>query len=71
MHVIGSADGFRYSNAFTDANAAGEVWSNDNMAAFLADPRGAMSGTKMTFRGVRDERDIAALIAYLDSFSGP
>lgn len=69
--VIGSADGFRYSNAFTDANAAGEVWSNDNMAAFLADPRGAMSGTKMTFRGVRDERDIAALIAYLDSFSGP
>jgi cytochrome c2 len=26
-----------------------------------------MAGTKMSFRGVRDEADIAALIAYLQS----
>jgi cytochrome c len=38
------------------------------LAAFLADPRGYMSGTKMTFRGVRDEEDIVALIEYLKSF---
>ncbi|MDX8350850.1 c-type cytochrome [Cognatiyoonia sp. IB215182] len=65
--TIGSVDGFRYSNTFGDANAAGDVWTEENLAAFLADPRGAMPGTKMSFRGVRNEEDIAALIAYLAS----
>ena len=65
--TIGAVDGFRYSNTFADANAAGDVWTQESLAAFLADPRGAMPGTKMSFRGVRDEADIAALIAYLDS----
>ncbi len=66
--TIGSVDGFRYSNVFQEANAAGEVWTAENLAAFLADPRGTMPGTKMTFRGVREEADITALIAYLESF---
>lgn len=66
--TIGSVDGFRYSNVFQEANAAGEVWTTESLAAFLADPRGTMAGTKMTFRGVREEADIAALIAYLESF---
>ncbi len=67
--TIGSVDGFRYSGIFQEANAAGDVWTAENLAAFLADPRAAMPGTKMSFRGVRDEADIAALIAYLDSFA--
>ncbi|PUB18925.1 c-type cytochrome [Yoonia sediminilitoris] len=67
--TIGVVDGFRYSRTFAEAAEAGEVWDVDNMAAFLADPRGAMEGTKMSFRGVRKEEDIAALIAYLQSFA--
>ncbi len=66
--TIGSVEGFRYSNVFQEANTAGEVWTPESLAAFLADPRGTMAGTKMTFRGVREEADIAALIAYLQSF---
>lgn len=66
--TIGSVDGFRYSDVFQNANAAGDVWTPENLAAFLADPRGMMAGTKMSFRGVREEADIAALIAYLQSF---
>ncbi len=66
--TIGTVDGFRYSDVFQEAAAAGEVWGPENLAAFLADPRGAMAGTKMSFRGVREEADIAALIAYLQSF---
>ena len=67
--TIGSIDGFRYSNTFTEAAEAGEIWTEERMAEFLANPRGAMEGTKMSFRGVRDEADIAALIAYLQSFA--
>jgi cytochrome c len=66
--TIGSVDGFRYSNVFQEASAAGTLWTEESMAAFLADPRGTMAGTKMAFRGVSDEADIAALIAYIQSF---
>lgn len=66
--TIGGMEDFRYSRSFAEAAEAGEVWNADNMAAFLADPRGTMEGTKMSFRGVRDQDDITALIAYLQSF---
>ena len=65
--TIGSVDGFRYSRVFADAAAAGDVWNAENLAAFLADPRGAMNGTKMAFRGLANEADIAAMIAYLEA----
>lgn len=67
---VGSVEGFRYSGVFQDAAAAGDVWTQDSLAAFLADPRGTMSGTKMSFRGVRDAAEIEALIAYIQSFDG-
>lgn len=65
--TLGSIDGFRYSNVFTDANEAGEVWTEENLAAYLADPRGTRRGTRMAFNGIDDEAEIAALIAYLQS----
>jgi len=68
--VIGSVDGFRYSNGFAEAASAGTVWTEESLAAFLADPRGAMPGTKMSFRGLANEADIAAMIAYLESAGG-
>ena len=64
--VKGSVDGFRYSNVFQQAQAAGETWDTQSLTAFLKDPRGAMPGTKMAFRGVREEADIAALLAYIE-----
>ena len=66
--TIGAVDGFRYSGVFQEAAEAGTLWTEESLAAFLADPRGMMPGTKMSFRGVRDEADIAALIAYIQSF---
>ncbi|MGJ8622146.1 MAG: c-type cytochrome [Yoonia sp.] len=67
--TMGTVDGFRYSGVFQDAADAGTVWTEESLAAFLTDPRGAMPGTKMSFRGVRDEADIAGLIAYIQSFA--
>ncbi|MEL6681231.1 MAG: c-type cytochrome [Pseudomonadota bacterium] len=65
---IGAVDGFRYSGIFQDAAAAGDVWDQERLTAFLGDPKGAMPGTKMAFRGMRDQEDIDALIAYLATF---
>lgn len=67
--VIGSVDGFRYSATFADAMAAGQVWDADNLSAFLENPRGSMPGTKMSFAGLRNADDRAAVIAYLQSMS--
>lgn len=65
--AIGSVEGFRYSNALQESGAAGDVWSSEKLHAFLTDPRGAMPGTKMAFRGLKDAADIDALLAYLES----
>ncbi len=64
---IGSIEDFKYSGTLQDAMAAGEVWDMDKLHAFLANPKDAMPGTKMSFRGVRDPAEIDALIAYLQS----
>ncbi len=67
---IGGIEGFRYSTVFQDAHEAGEVWTVEALTAFLANPREAMPGTKMSYRGLRDDADIEALLAYLTATGG-
>jgi len=67
---MGAIEDFRYSNVMAEAGEEGRVWSDDELAAFLADPRGAMRGTKMAYGGLRSEDDIAAMIAYLQATGG-
>jgi cytochrome c len=40
-------------------------WTYERLFTYLQDPRGEVPGTKMGFRGVRDEGDLAALIAWM------
>jgi len=65
--TIAGVEGFRYSRSFDEAGAAGAVWDADALVAFLLDPRGAMPGTKMVFRGLKSEDDAAAMVAYLEA----
>jgi cytochrome c len=59
----GSVAGFGYSGAIgTD-----DVWSPENLSAFLENPRGYAPGTSMAFAGLRNPQERADLIAYLDS----
>lgn len=58
---------FRYSRALSAMADDGLVWDEPSLAAFLADPRGFMKGTKMSFRGLREDEDLAAIIAYLQA----
>ncbi len=64
---IGALDDFRYSDVFQEAHANGDTWNEDNLGAFLANPRDAMPRTRMSFAGLRDQGDIDAVIEYLKS----
>ncbi len=64
--AAGSVDDFRYSSAMAEAGDAGLVWDAVSLEAFLTDPRGYMKGTKMSFRGLKEE-DVPAVLAYLGS----
>lgn len=58
----GAVDGFAYSDALTQS---GLTWDAETLATFLTDPKKAVPGNKMGFRGLRKAEDIADLIAYL------
>jgi cytochrome c len=44
-----------------------DVWTPENLNAFLENPREYAPGTKMAYRGMPDMEDRANLIAWLDS----
>jgi len=62
--AVGAEDGYSYSGSLV---AVADVWTVDNLNAFLENPAGYAPGTKMSYRGLKKVEDRAALIAYLDS----
>jgi cytochrome c len=68
----GHTAGFAYSNAMQAAAAKpGEdgQWTYEQLNAFIANPKGVVPGTKMTFAGLRKPEDRANVIAYLRTLS--
>jgi cytochrome c len=61
----GSTSDFAYSAAM---KTSGIVWDERTLSAFLRDPDKTVPGTKMRFWGIHDDRDLAALLAYLRTF---
>ena len=66
--TAGSLEGFPYSEALT---ASGLIWDDTTLAAFIRNPRDLVPGNRMAFVGLRDEADIAAVLAYLRAVSVP
>ncbi len=64
----GAIEGFKYSKAMKAAAEKGLVWTDEEMAAFLARPKAYMKGTRMSFAGLKKQDDIDAVIVYLKSF---
>ncbi|WP_299206375.1 c-type cytochrome [uncultured Tateyamaria sp.] len=62
-------DDFKYSKSFQRAGAGGLEWHAETLNVFLENPRAMTSGTRMSFRGVKDPQDRAHLIVYLRQFS--
>ncbi len=61
----GSVEGFNYSPA---NKGSGITWTEDNFKKYIADPKGFMPGNKMAFAGVKDEKDINDLVAFLKQY---
>jgi cytochrome c len=54
---------FAYSSAMKQK---GGTWTQENLFMFLKKPRDYVSGTKMTFAGIKDPKEIANLVKYLE-----
>ena len=67
--VAGSLEGFNYSPALKEAGAGGLTWTPDQLAEWLKDPKAKVPGNKMAFPGLKNEADVANVIAYLTTFS--
>jgi len=58
----GSKPGFDYSDAM---KKSGIVWNEATLDRFLADPLRTVPGTAMGYAGIKDPKERADLIAYL------
>jgi cytochrome c len=63
----GTHPGFAYSSAMVDFGGKNPVWDYDHLDTFLKAPGKDVSGTKMTFVGLKKQEDRIAIIAYLHS----
>lgn len=68
---IGSEEGYHYDKTMEEAKATGDVWTEDMIAAYVADPSGYMkellkdssAHVKMTFKLREGGADVAAYLA--------
>jgi cytochrome c len=57
------AEGFNYSNALR--GKANEPWTFEAMNAWLANPRAAIPGNRMSYQGLRSAQDRANVILFM------
>jgi cytochrome c len=65
----GTYSGYRYSKVMVAAGKAGLIWTHETLAQHLASPRDFVVGNKMNFVGIKDETDLANVLAYLQTYS--
>jgi cytochrome c len=63
--AAGTMAGFNYSEA---NKTSGITWSDATFPEYIKNPMQRMPGTRMAFAGVRDEKDIGNLWAFLKQF---
>ena len=61
----GTFDGFNYSPA---NKSSGITWGEETFPKYIRAPMQEMPGTRMAFVGIRNDKDIADLWAYLKQF---
>jgi cytochrome c len=64
--AAGTIPGFNYSEA---NKSSGITWSDATFPEYIKNPMQRMPGTRMAFAGIRDDKDIGNLWAYLKQFS--
>ena len=61
----GTYPGYQYSRAMKNS---GLVWDEETLMRYLHAPRELVPGTKMSFVGLKKDREIADVIAHLKQF---
>lgn len=61
----GAVEGYNYSPA---NKGSGITWDDATFREYIKDPRAKIPGTKMVYAGLKDEKRIDDLIAYLKQF---
>jgi cytochrome c len=61
----GSVESYNYSPANKNS---GLTWDEATLHEYLMDPRKKVPGTKMVFAGIKDDKKLNDLIAYLKQF---
>lgn len=64
---VGAVDGFGYSGALSEV---ADVWTAEELYAFLENPAGYAPGTSMGFSGLGKPEDRVDVIAYIDQADG-
>lgn len=63
--MAGTFPDYNYSKA---NKSSGVTWEIENLTVYLRAPRAFIPGTKMPFPGLKDDQDIADLLAFLVRF---
>jgi cytochrome c len=61
--AVGGVDDYKYSKALA---AYGKEWTFEELNGFLTKPSSYLKGTKMSYAGLRKEKDRASIIKYLN-----
>ena len=61
----GHVEGYAYSEA---NKKSGITWDEANFREYIKDPKAKVPGTKMIYPGLKDEKRVGDLIAYLHTF---
>jgi cytochrome c len=62
-------EGFPYSKSMARAGNDGLIWTEETLNAYVENPRALVSKTRMSYRGMKDQKDRDSLLAYLRTFS--
>jgi cytochrome c len=63
--TAGTVEGYSYSTANKNS---GITWDEAVFAEYIKDPRAKIPGTKMVFAGIKNDKEIADLTAFLKQF---
>ena len=64
--AVGGVDDYKYSKALASYN---KEWTFEELNGFLTKPSSYLRGTKMSYAGLRKEKDRASVIKYLNQNS--
>ena len=64
--AVGGVDDYKYSKALA---SYGKEWTFEELNGFLTKPSSYLKGTKMSYAGLRKEKDRASVIKYLNQNS--